>query len=85
MASQQRIELRRKPSELLWGLFLIGLVLIAYARVSHAGFIWDDESHLTRRTRSLLGRRPEEIWTSPQAVYYPLVLTTFWACTRSSA
>ncbi len=32
----------------LWGLFLIALVLIAYARVFNAGFIWDDESHLTQ-------------------------------------
>jgi tetratricopeptide (TPR) repeat protein len=62
----------------LQGLFLIALVFIAYARIVHAGFIWDDESHLTRNQCIVgpLGLR--EIWTSTRAVYYPLVLTTFW-------
>jgi len=32
----------------LWGFLLIGLVFMAYLRVFNAGFIWDDESHLTR-------------------------------------
>jgi tetratricopeptide (TPR) repeat protein len=55
------------------------LVFIAYFQVFRAGFIWDDESHLTRNPCVVgpLGLR--EIWTTTQAVYYPLVLTTFWA------
>jgi tetratricopeptide (TPR) repeat protein len=63
----------------LWGLFLIALVLIAYARVWHAGFIWDDESHLAQNPCIVGPLGLKEIWTSARAVYYPLVLTTFWA------
>lgn len=60
-------------------LLLIALVLVAYTPVFRAGFIWDDESHLTRNPCVIgpLGLR--EVWTTAQAVYYPLVLTTFWA------
>src|SRR5438128_6049818 len=62
----------------LWGLFLIALILMAYAQVFQAGFIWDDESHLTRNPCVVGPLGLKEIWTSTQAVYYPLVLTTFW-------
>lgn len=62
----------------LWGVLLIAFVFIAYAPVFHAGFIWDDESHLTRNPCIVGPLGLKEIWTSTQAVYYPLVLTTFW-------
>jgi len=57
---------------------LIGLVCLAYARVFNAGFIWDDESHLTRNPCVVGPLGLKEVWTSARAVYYPLVLTTFW-------
>jgi len=57
---------------------LIGLVCVAYARVFNAGFIWDDESHLTRNPCIVGPLGLKEVWTSARAVYYPLVLTTFW-------
>ncbi len=69
--------LRRQ--ECLWGLLLFAFVLVAYVRVIHAGFIWDDESHLTRNPTVVGPLGLKEIWTTTQAVYYPLVLTTFWA------
>jgi tetratricopeptide (TPR) repeat protein len=47
--------------------------------VFHAGFIWDDESHLTQNPCVVGPLGLKEIWTSTRAVYYPLVLTTFWA------
>ena len=59
-------------------LILIALVFIAYAQVFRAGFIWDDESHVTRNPCVVGPLGLKEIWTSTQAVYYPLVLTTFW-------
>jgi tetratricopeptide (TPR) repeat protein len=62
----------------LWALFLIAFVFIAYARVFQAGFIWDDESHLTQNPCIVGPLGFKEIWTSARAVYYPLVLTTFW-------
>src|SRR4051794_15382672 len=63
----------------LWGLFLTALVFVAYARVFNAGFIWDDESHLTQNPCIIGPLGLKEIWTSAWAVYYPLVLTTFSA------
>src|SRR5947208_16071324 len=62
----------------LCALLLIALVFIAYARVFSAGFIWDDESHLTQNPCIIGPLGLKEIWTSTRAVYYPLVLTTFW-------
>jgi tetratricopeptide (TPR) repeat protein len=61
-----------------WALLLSALVFIAYAQVFRAGFIWDDESHLTRNPCVIGPLGLKEIWTSARAVYYPLVLTTFW-------
>jgi protein O-mannosyl-transferase len=62
----------------LLGLLLIVVIFIAYARVFNAGFIWDDESHLTQNPCIVGPLGLKEIWTSTRAVYYPLVLTTFW-------
>jgi tetratricopeptide (TPR) repeat protein len=61
-----------------WALLLIAFVLIAYAQVFRADFIWDDESHLTRNPCVIGPLGLKEVWTTAQAVYYPLVLTTFW-------
>jgi tetratricopeptide (TPR) repeat protein len=61
-----------------WALLLIAFVFIAYAQVFRADFIWDDESHLTRNPCVVGPLGLKEIWTTTQAVYYPLVLTTFW-------
>jgi tetratricopeptide (TPR) repeat protein len=71
----QRLSRQR---EWLWAFLLIGLVFVSYARVFNAGFIWDDESHLTRNPCIVGPLGLKEVWTSAQAVYYPLVLTTFW-------
>jgi tetratricopeptide (TPR) repeat protein len=60
-------------------LLLIALVFVAYARVFNAGFIWDDESHLTQNPCIVGPLGLKEVWTTARAVYYPLVLTTFWA------
>ena len=68
--------------EWLWAFLLVALVFISYARVFNAGFIWDDESHLTRNACVVGPLGLKEIWTSARAVYYPLVLTTFWTVHR---
>jgi len=59
-------------------LLLLGFVFVAYTQVFRAGFIWDDESHLTRNPCVIGPSGLKEIWTTARAVYYPLVLTTFW-------
>jgi protein O-mannosyl-transferase len=61
-----------------WGLALIALVVVAYWRVFSAGFIWDDDMHLTRNPCVVGPLGLNEIWTSTRAYYYPFVLTTFW-------
>lgn len=71
-----RVSLWRR--DWFWALLLITFVFIAYVRVFRADFIWDDESHLTRNPCVIGPLGLKEIWTTAQAVYYPLVLTTFW-------
>ena len=71
----QRLSRQR---EWLWAFLLIALVFVSYARVFNAGFIWDDESHLTQNPCIVGPLGLKEVWTSARAVYYPLVLTTFW-------
>jgi len=73
---QVRISLLRR--DWFWALLLIAFVSIAYAQVFRAHYIWDDESHLTRNPCVIGPLGLKEIWTTAQAVYYPLVLTTFW-------
>src|ERR1700704_6434928 len=62
------------------GALLVALIIMAYQQVWHAGFIWDDDSYVTRNPtlRDLHGLW--RIWfdvTSPPQ-YYPLVHTSFW-------
>jgi protein O-mannosyl-transferase len=54
------------------------LALLAYARVWHAGFIWDDDAHLTRHACIVGPLGFKEIWTTVEANYFPMVLTHFW-------
>jgi tetratricopeptide (TPR) repeat protein len=63
----------------LVGLVLLAATLITYRSVWHAGFIWDDNGHVTRadlRPLSGLWR----IWFEPGATqqYYPLLHSAFW-------
>src|SRR5436189_537513 len=63
---------------LVGAILLLLLIFLAYARVGAAGFIWDDESHLTQNPCIIGPLGLADIWTSTSAFYYPLVLTTFW-------
>jgi tetratricopeptide (TPR) repeat protein len=61
------------------GLLLLAATVLAYQPVWHAGFIWDDDAHLTAPAlRSWTGLA--QIWTKVGATqqYYPLVHTVFW-------
>jgi tetratricopeptide (TPR) repeat protein len=60
------------------GVVLVAAIFIAYLRVWHAGFIWDDDDHLTRNPCIVGPLGFGAIWTSSKAVYYPLVLTSLW-------
>src|SRR5438128_12359695 len=63
---------------LVGAILLLLLVFLVYARLGAAGFIWDDESHLTQNPCIIGPLGLADIWTSASAFYYPLVLTTFW-------
>jgi tetratricopeptide (TPR) repeat protein len=70
---------RSRRHDWLLGFCLLAVTLIAYQPVWHAGFIWDDEAHVTRaELRSLNGLA--RIWTQLGATqqYYPLVHSVFW-------
>lgn len=58
---------------------LAAAVLLAYQPVFTAGFVWDDDAHLTAPAlRSWAGLA--RIWTEPGATqqYYPLLHSLFW-------
>src|SRR5271163_2855023 len=63
----------------VWGLVLLVAVLLAYLPVWQAGFIWDDDAHITRPDlQSWAGLW--RIWFDLSATqqYYPLIHTVFW-------
>jgi len=62
----------------LKGALLVGLVVLVYLPVLEAGFIWDDDKHLTENPCIVGPLGFAGIWTTAEATYYPLVLTTFW-------
>ncbi|MBM3855160.1 MAG: tetratricopeptide repeat protein, partial [Verrucomicrobia bacterium] len=53
-------------------------VLVAYSPVWHAGFIWDDDAHVTTNPVIVGPQGLKEIWTSAKANYFPLTMTSFW-------
>ena len=65
----------------LLALVLVIVTLVAYQPVQHAGFVWDDDYHLTENPllRSVDGLH--RIWTKiggSSQQYYPLTFTGFW-------
>ena len=61
-----------------WGLILILALVLAYAPVWRAGFVWDDGQFLTANPCIVGPLGLKEIWTTRDADICPLVLTTFW-------
>ena len=59
-------------------LTVCGLVILAYLPVWQAGFIWDDDSHLTSNPCIVGPLGFSAIWTSAAGYYFPLTTTTFW-------
>jgi len=84
LAAPQGALARQGQGDLPWrgdwlpGLVLLLMTLIAYERVRHAGFIWDDEMHVTQNPAIVGPLGLGDIWTSRAARYFPLTLTTFW-------
>jgi tetratricopeptide (TPR) repeat protein len=61
-----------------YALVLLVALILVYLPVWHAGFIWDDDDHVTANPCIVGPLGLTEIWTTSEARYYPLVLTTFW-------
>ena len=63
-----------------WAATLVALTLAAYLPIFRGGFIWDDDSYVTRNETLQSFDGLVEIWSNPKASpqYYPLVFTTFW-------
>ena len=60
-------------------LVLVVVTFAAYQSVWHAGFIWDDDDHLTANPAMTAPDGLRMIWSSlAESRYYPLTLTTFW-------
>jgi tetratricopeptide (TPR) repeat protein len=65
---------------------LAGLVFVAYLPVIHAGFIWDDDKHITNSAVLMRSDGLALAWRFPQIrppsigppQYYPLTHTSFW-------
>jgi Tfp pilus assembly protein PilF len=61
-----------------WALLLLFAVALTYQPVWYAGFIWDDDAHITNNPVIIGPLGWKGIWTTSAAWYYPLSLTTFW-------
>lgn len=59
-------------------LLIIGSLVVYYPALK-AGFIWDDDFHFTANRNVARWKGIIDIWTSRDAMYYPLVLSTGWA------
>ncbi len=60
------------------GLGLVLAVLLVYAPIWRAGYIWDDDAVVTANPVIVGPLGLKEIWTSSAADICPLTLTTFW-------
>src|SRR6476659_468720 len=61
------------------GLILFLSVVLTYTSVWQAGFIWDDDAHLTGNPCIIGPLGLKEIWTTKAADICPFTFTTFWA------
>lgn len=60
--------------------FVVVATIVAYLPSIRAGFIWDDDQHVTDNTLLRSARGLKLIWTALGATpqYYPLTHTSFW-------
>ncbi len=62
----------------LSGAILVLAVILVYSPLWWAGYIWDDDNHVTANPCIVGPLGLKEIWTTSAAQQFPLVLTTFW-------
>lgn len=66
-------------SDWLLGVILILAVFFTYSPVWWAGYVWDDDIHLTANPCVVGPLGLKEIWTTSYADICPFTITTFWA------
>jgi protein O-mannosyl-transferase len=64
---------------LVAGLLLFALAALPFWPALRGDFIWDDDAHVTANPTVVGPEGLREIWTTPAANYFPLVLTVFRA------
>ena len=62
----------------LWALLLVLAVFLVYQPVWYAGFIWDDDEHITGNPCIVGPLGLTDIWTTRAGQFFPLAMTTFW-------
>src|ERR1700678_43951 len=62
----------------LWGLILLAAVFLVYTPMWRAGYIWDDDIHLTLNPCIIGPLGLKDIWTTSVVKFCPFVFTTFW-------
>ena len=67
-----------RRSFLLAGIGLLLLTMVSHGPGLQGQFIWDDNEHFVSNNSMEGVEGLVAIWTTPDAVYYPLVLTTWW-------
>ncbi|HUR57821.1 MAG TPA: tetratricopeptide repeat protein [Opitutaceae bacterium] len=71
-----------EPVRWRWAAALVVGIFLVYQPAWRGDFIWDDDAHLTAH-RCIVGPLGfKEIWTTSEANYFPLVLTTFWVLNK---
>lgn len=75
---RSQVPLTNFHSDSFWGAFLLLAVVVAYAPIWQAGFVWDDDIILTRNPCIVGPLGLKEIWTTSAADICPLTITTFW-------
>jgi tetratricopeptide (TPR) repeat protein len=71
------------PTPWLLAMVLVVVTVVVYLPAMRAGFIWDDDDHLTANPAVASPNGLEYIWTSLAiSRYYPLTLTDFWVQRR---
>ncbi len=79
MASSSAKTTRFAHSPWLLALVLVIVTFAAYQPTWRAGFIWDDDDHLTANVAVAAPNGLRMIWSSlAVSRYYPLTLTSFW-------
>jgi tetratricopeptide (TPR) repeat protein len=78
MSEIERAAVSSRLTPILGAVLLVAAIVVAYYPAVHAGFVWDDDAHLTANPHIVGPLGLAGIWTSSAAVYYPLVLTSFW-------